>query len=130
MVSPISTSLAALQVNQKRIQVAANNIANQQSTQTNTNGNVTNDPYLPQEVVQTNLNGVPTATTQTVANPTQKFFLPESPQADEYGFVNYPNVDQAEQLVDMKIASYDYQANLKAIKIQQDTEQFLLDILS
>lgn len=130
MVSPINTSLSALQAASRRMQVAANNIANQQSTATRVNGETVNEAYKPQEVVQTSNNGAVITDVRTVANPTEKLYLPEHPQADEYGFVESPNVDQAKQLIDMKIASYDYKANLKAIKIANDVEQSLLDILS
>jgi flagellar basal body rod protein FlgC len=41
-----------------------------------------------------------------------------------------PAHDTATELVDMKIASYDYKANLKAIRIQDEIQQSLLDILS
>ncbi len=130
MVGSISTSLSGLQVASKRIAVAADNLANQQSTSSNINGKTVNTPYLPKEVVQISNNGVATAIVQTKANPTQKLYQPDSPQADEYGFVNSPNVDQAEELVNMKVASYDYKANLKAIQVQNNIEQSLLDILS
>ncbi len=130
MVSPIGTSLAALQAASARVKVASENLANQNSTTTRVDGTVVNEPYKPQRVVQTSENGVPKVTVQTAANPTQKLYLPESPQADEYGFVEAPNVDQAQELVDLKIASYDYKASLKAIKIQDDIQQALLDILS
>jgi flagellar basal-body rod protein FlgC len=130
MVSPISTSLAGLQVAAKRVQVASTNLANQQSTATRVNGDVVDEAYKPQRVVTTTVDGVPTAQVQTVANPTQKLYLPDSPQADEYGFVEMPNVDQAAELVEMKIASYDYKANLKAIQVQDKIQQALLDILS
>lgn len=130
MVSPISTSLSALQAASKRIQVSANNLANQQTTSTRENGQSVDKAYLPQEVVQVSNNGTVTAKVQTVDNPTQKVFLPDHPQADDYGFVEFPNIDQAKELVDMKVASYDYKANLKAIKIYNEMQDSLLDILS
>ncbi len=130
MVSPINTSLSGLQVAAKRIAVASENLANQQSTGSNINGKTVNTPYLPKEVVQISNNGFVTASVQTKDNPTQKLYQPDSPQADEYGFVNSPNVDQAEELVNLKIASYDYKANLKAIQVQNNVEQALLDIFS
>ena len=130
MVSGVSASLAGLQVAAKRIQVAADNLANQQATSTRVEGNGIDEPYKPQRVVVTNEGGVPVAKVETVPNPTQKVYVPDHPQADEYGFLKLPNVDQASELVDMKIASYDYKANLKAIKIQNDVEQSLLDIIT
>lgn len=40
-----------------------------------------------------------------------------------------PAVDPAKDLVDLKIASYDYKANLKAIKVSGDIQKNLLDII-
>jgi len=127
MVSAINTSLSGLAASSKRIEVAANNIANQNSTKTNTNGNVENKPFTPQRVdlvslsnsgVQAQVRDVNPAT-QQVADVNSKSGLSE-----------VPNVDQARQLIDLKIASYDFKANIKAIKVQDNIEQSLLDILS
>lgn len=126
----IGSSLAGLHVAAKRVQVASNNIANQNSTAKLENGVTVNEAYKPQRVVQTTEGGVPKATIQTAENPTQKLYLPDSPQADEYGFIEYPNVDTARELVELKIASYDYKANLKAIAAQDEQYKSLLDILS
>ncbi len=125
MVSAINTSLSGLTAASTRIEVASNNIANQDSTKSLENGQATNKPYTPQRVdlvslsnagVQAQVNNVNPATTQ---------------QSDGQGGVqDVPNVDQAQQLVDLKIASYDFKANIKAIKVQDNVEQSLLDIIS
>jgi len=130
MVSSFGVSLGALNVAATRMQVSANNLANRQSTSTRVDGNVVNEPYLPQRVVQTTEGGMPTATIETVANPTQKFYMPDSPQADEQGFVAMPNVDEASELIEMKMATYDYKAALKAITVEDKMQEALLDILS
>ena len=130
MVSPISTSLAGLQVANKRFEVAANNIANQNSTSTRNGAVVTDDAYKPQRVIVTNEGGTPTAKVDTIANPTQKLYQPDHPQADDSGFVEVPNSDTARDLVELKIASYDAQANLKAIKVQNNIMDALLDIIT
>ena len=130
MVSSIGSSLAGVNSAATRFAVAAGNIANQHSTSTVVDGVSVNEPYKPQRVVVSSEGGVPVAKVEDVANPTQKLYLPESEQADEYGFVAVPNVDQAAELVNMQIAAYDYKANLKAIQIQNNIEQSLLDILS
>ena len=41
-----------------------------------------------------------------------------------------PKADPAQDLVDIKIAAYDYKANLSAIKVQDKMQQSLLDILT
>lgn len=119
MVSPISASLSGLQAASKRLDVSSKNIANQQSL-----------GYEPQQVQQTSNNGVVQTKVQTVSNPTQKLYQPDNPASDEAGFIDAPNVDLASELVNLKVASYDYKANLKAIAVQNNVEQSLLDILS
>lgn len=125
MVSAMNVSLSGLTAASKRIEVAANNIANQNSTKKLKDGQVADEPYTPQRVdlvslsnagVQAQVKDVQPATTQ---------------QPDSDGKLQeVPNVDQAQQLVDMNVASYDYKANIKALKVQDKVQQSLLNILS
>ncbi len=131
MSTAIGSALSGLAAAGKRVEVAADNLANQSSTATKVNGVTTNKSYIPKDVVQISLGaGGVRAEIREVTNPTVKYHDPESTQADEQGFVDSPNVDTAEQLVDMQIASYDYKANLKSIKIIDKLSQNLLDMLS
>ena len=131
MSTAIDSALSGLAVASKRIDIAASNLANQSSTATQVNGVTTNQPYIPKDVVQISLGaGGVRAEVRDANNTAVKHHDPESPQADEYGFVATPNVDTAEQLVKMQIASYDFKANLKSIKIADRLQQNLLDMLS
>lgn len=127
MVSAINTSLSGLTAASKRIEVAANNIANQNSTKTREGDQVVDKPYTPQRVdlvslsnagVQAKVNDVTPATTQVPDVNSQS------------GLTDVPNIDQAQQLIDLNVASYDYKANIKAIQVQDKVQQSLLDILS
>ncbi len=130
MSSAINTALSGLAAASRRVEVSAANIANQNSTATSVNGVTTNKSYIPQDVVQISLGagGVRTEI-RDATNPTTKYYAPESAGADENGLVTAPNVDVAKELVNQQIASYDYKANLKAIKIASGMEQNLLDML-
>ena len=131
MSTAIDSALSGLAVASKRIDVAASNLANQSSTSTQVGGVTTNASYIPKDVVQISLGaGGVRAEVRDVNNPTVKYHDPESPQADEYGFVDSPNVDTAEQLVKMQIASYDFKANLKSIQIADRMAENLLDMLT
>lgn len=131
MSTAIGSALSGLAAAGKRIEVAADNLANQSSTATKVNGVTSNKSYIPKDVVQISLGaGGVRSEIRDVTNPTVKYHDPESTQADEQGFVDFPNVDTAEQLVNMQIASYDYKANLKSIKIIDKLSQNLLDMLS
>lgn len=131
MSTAIGSALSGLSAASKRVEVSASNISNQSSTSTQVNGVTTNQPYMPKDVVQISLGaGGVRAEVRDANNPVVKYHDPDSTQADEYGFVEYPNVDTAEELVKMQIASYDYKANLKAIRVADRMEQSLLDMLS
>lgn len=131
MTTAIGSALSGLSAASKRIEVSANNIANQNSTATQVGGVTTNKPFIPQDVVQISLGvGGVRAEVRDASNPTVNYYDPESPQADDYGFVSAPNVDTAEELVKMQIASYDFKANLKAIQVSNRLQQNLLDMLS
>jgi flagellar basal-body rod protein FlgC len=128
----INTALSGLAAAGKRLETAANNIANQNSTRTrDADGNSTNVPFQPQEVVQTSLTGggVKTEVRPTGDQPL-RVFDPGNPDADENGFVSTPNVSLEEQIVQTKLATYDYKANLKTIAAQDKLFENLLDIIS
>lgn len=127
MVSAINTALSGLSAATRRLEVSANNIANQNSTQTNTNGEVSNTPFTPQRVDLVSLSN--SGVIAQVRN--QEPATTQVPNAEsETGLIEVPNVDVARELVEVKLASYDYKANIKVIKTQNELEQNLLDILS
>jgi flagellar basal-body rod protein FlgC len=131
MASSISISLSGLEAAGKRVENAASNLANKFSTSTQINGVTTKEPFLPQDIVQiSEAGGGVRAYQRTSPNPTIKQFAPEDPQADNDGFIDIPNVNDAKQIIDQQIAAYDYKANLKAIKVATTLEQNLLDIVS
>lgn len=132
MVSGISASLSGLAAADRRLGAAADNIANQFSTRTkDQNGDTQVKPPPRLEVTQqTQAEGGVRATVQASSRPPVRQFQPENPDADEQGFVATPDVDTAEELVNFKIATYDYKANLKALQIQDEINESTLDILS
>lgn len=131
MVAALNSLLSGLNNASTRLEVSANNIANISSTATQVGGTTINKPYLPQDVVSISTEaGAVRTQVRDSATPTQKLYDPSSQQADENGFVDTPNVDIAQELVNQQIASYDYKATLKAIKITTNLEKNLLDIFS
>ncbi len=55
-------------------------------------------------------------------------YEPSHPDANSEGYVALPNVDTAEEMVDMLGASKAYQANLAAINIVRDMVNKALDL--
>lgn len=125
MASSFDISLSGINAASKRLEVSANNIANQFSTKTLKNGEASDKPYTPQRVDQVSLS---TGGVQAQANNVNP---PTVTAPDAQGNpTQQPNVDQAEQLVQQNIASYDFKANLKSIQVQSDIMKSLLDIKS
>jgi flagellar basal-body rod protein FlgC len=131
MVSAINSALSGIDAAERRIQNSANNIANQFSTRTVVDGQVTNQPFVPQRIQQVSGAGGSVRTVSSDVEPaTTAVFDPSNPEANSEGIVQFPNVDTAQELVAMQIASYDFKANLKTIKVEDNMQKSLLDIIS
>jgi flagellar basal-body rod protein FlgC len=128
MSGTVFSALSGLAAYQKQLQVSANNVSNVGSVARLGEGEQ-NQPYVPQEVVQTSQEPAGTlADIRPIANPVLPVYQPESPLANADGVVNYPNVDLGEERVNQILANIAYKANLESIKAYRDAEQSLLDI--
>ncbi len=56
-------------------------------------------------------------------------FSPDSPFADKNGVIGVPNVDLAEEIVNVNLAEITFKANLKTLQTAQDLDKELLRIL-
>jgi flagellar basal-body rod protein FlgC len=125
----MSASASALTAERARIEVAASNMANAESTRS-----VNGQPYRRRDVVlasepvdsfdsilgQAGAVGVKVSAIVEDPSPFKRRYDPAHPDADAGGFVAIPNVDVPEQMVDMMTASRAYQANLSAIGLIRD----------
>ena len=106
MVSAIDSALSGLAAASRRIAVSSNNIANQFSTQTRVDGQVVNRPFVPQRIDQVSIeNGGIQSIERDVPHPVIRIYDPTNVAADGTGFVDAPNVDPAEELINQRIAS-------------------------
>ena len=55
--------------------------------------------------------------------------MPGHPDADPEGYVTYPNVKMAQELVDMMTASRAYEANLKSLQVFRSMMEQSLSLL-
>jgi flagellar basal-body rod protein FlgC len=130
MVSAINNALSGLFAAGRRLEVSANNIANQFSTKSRIDGETVNTPYIAQQVDQISLsNGGVTTQVRDVDPKTITIPDTNNPEASEDGTIQAPNVNLEKELINTLVASYDYKANLKTIKVQKDLDKSLLDIL-
>jgi len=131
----IQASASALGAERTRVEVAVSNLANAESTK-GPNG----EPYRRRDVLleSTPGSGFDNALGQAVGvrvkgvvEDTAAFkrrYEPGHPDADAEGWVALPNVDSAEEMVDLLSASRAYQANLTAINIIRDMVQKALEL--
>ena len=134
----IAASSSGLNAERARIEVAVSNLANAESTRS-PNG----EPYRRRDVVLSaeqvspfagSLQAAATATGVKVAAvvedtaPFKMRYEPSHPDADADGFVALPNVEPAEEMVDMLSAARAYQANLTAINLVRDMVRGALDL--
>jgi flagellar basal-body rod protein FlgC len=125
----ISVAGGALSAERTRIEVAVSNLANAESTR-----GADGKPYRRREVVLTtdtvqsfdtalgaaSATGVKVAAIVEDTAPARRRYDPSHPDADKEGFVELPNINPAEEMVDMVGASRAYQANLTAINLIRD----------
>jgi len=128
----IRIAASGLTAQRLRMDVAASNLANAQSTRTQ--GGAAGVPYQEEAVVFQAQQMGPMAAAQGVSavavvkstRPDTRVYDPGNPDADTNGFVNYPNVDVASEMTDMMGAARSYQVNATAA---QAAKQQALDAL-
>jgi flagellar basal-body rod protein FlgC len=105
---PLGVSASGMSRQQKFIEVIANNIANAETTRTADGG-----PYR-REIAVAGIDpvtGAPITTVREDSSPGRTVYQPGHPDADAQGYVHYPNVDVASEMVDLMIARRMHDAN-------------------
>lgn len=126
MIGAITTALSGLLAATKRVETSANNIANAYS------GGALDEadgpaPYSAQTVVQkTGQNGGVIAEVTTKDPGFVPAYDPNSPFANEDGLVGAPNVNLAEEAVNLKLAETAYKASLAVIRTADELNEELL----
>ena len=128
MINSLGTSLSGLLAASTRIGASAQNIAN-----ANTTGSLDESGRQPYRAVttqnETSANGQGVISTVIPKEkPNVPVFSPSDPDADTQGFVAAPNVNFAEEAVNIKIAEASYKANLAVIETVSDLSEDLLNI--
>jgi flagellar basal-body rod protein FlgC len=113
---PLKVSATALEAQKIRMNVIASNIANVNSTSTSEGG-----PYRRRDVVfqsylfNENSIGVDISRIVEDERPFRMVYDPAHPDANEIGYVSYPNINTIEETVNLKAATRAYEANLTLI---------------
>ncbi len=132
MIQAIQTALSGLTAAGRKAEAAASNIANMQTT-----GSLTDPaqpPYTPiatQQTAVTDGQGNPQGVQSTFVPRSQPFvpgYEPGSPLADENGLVGVPNVNLAEEAVNLKLAALTYKASAQTIEVASEMQEELLNM--
>jgi flagellar basal-body rod protein FlgC len=139
--STISVSASGMTAQRQRAEVLVENIANADTTRTANGG-----PYRRQDVVfqpeqmstpfssvfdaQMDPQSTGVSIQQIVVDQSdpERRYLPGHPDADKDGYVAFPKINPAEDMVDLLGASRGYQANVSAISAVKDMIQRSLDL--
>jgi flagellar basal-body rod protein FlgC len=113
----MEVSASGLSAQRTRMNVAASNLANAETTQAAGGG-----PYKRRDVVlatadldpngDANIKGVKVSQIQQDQSPPRLEYDPGHPQANAQGYVAYPNINPVEEMVDMITASRAYEAGI------------------
>lgn len=138
----LSVSASGMAAQRQRAEVIVQNLANSETTRTPEGG-----PYRRQDVVfesvpetspfssvfqsemSDGVSGVEVA--QVIQDPAEgeKHYQPGHPDADKDGYVTYPNVNPAEDMVDLLGAQRGYEGNVSAMSAIKDMIQQSIDLL-
>jgi len=140
----LSVSASALSAERQRAEVTAANLANAETTHTESGG-----PYVRKEVVFSATNSSPfqsvihrlgnfgqaaggavqlTAVVDDKAPPVMRY-EPGNPDADKDGYVAYPAINPVTEMVDLMGAVRAYQMNASAVTAAKQMIQQSIDIL-
>jgi flagellar basal-body rod protein FlgC len=137
----LSVSASGMTAQRQRAEVLVENIANADTTRTAGGG-----PYRRQDVVfeaqgvgqpfsslfQEQLDNQPkgVAISEVVVDQSDpdRRYLPGHPDADKDGYVAFPKMNPAEDMVDLMSASRSYQANVSAISAVKDMINRSMDL--
>jgi flagellar basal-body rod protein FlgC len=136
----ISVGASGMAAQRARAELLVENLANAETTRTPGGG-----PYRRKDVVfestdvsspfasvfDTQLHGSGVAVSEIVTDSSdpERRYVPGHPDADADGYVAFPHVNPAEDMVDLMGAARGYEANVAAISAVKDMIQKSLDLL-
>lgn len=128
MLSAINIALSGLESATQKLNTSAANIANLQTAGSLEPGGQA--PYTPVTTVQETTDNGGVATYVVPKNdPFTPVYSPDSPFANADGVIGVPNVDLAEEAVNLMIAKTTYKANLASIKTANEMSEELFRVL-
>lgn len=142
LLSVLSVSASGMSAQRQRAELLAENLANAETTRTPEGG-----PYRRKDAVFTSaqqtspfaavfqtemgsgVNGVEVADIVEDTREPEKRYIPGHPDADKDGYVAFPRINPAEDMVDLLSASRGYQGNVAAIAAIKDMILHSIDLM-
>ncbi|MDR0454296.1 MAG: flagellar basal body rod protein FlgC [Deferribacteraceae bacterium] len=127
--SVIDTAATGLSAQRIRINVISSNVANAKTTRTEEGG-----PYRKKNVIFEQVlhgqhkGGVKVQKILPDFKPPMLVYEPSHPDANEEGYVAYPNINPIEELVNMLEASRSYEANVTIVNTAKQLAQQAIGI--
>lgn len=138
--SAISVGASGMAAQRARAELLVENLANAETTRTPDGG-----PYRRKDAVfestevsspfasifdtQIHGTGVNVSDVVTDNSDPERRYMPGHPDADQDGYVAFPHINPAEDMVDLMGASRGYEANVAAISAVKDMIQHSIDLL-
>jgi flagellar basal-body rod protein FlgC len=137
----IDIAASGMTAQRLRMDVIANNLANAETTRTSKGGPYRRQMVIFEERKDANKSfqealgrelkigsGVRVKSIVEDSAPLRRVYDPSHPDADPEGYVNYPNVNVVEEMVDMIAATRSYEANVTVIGSIKNMTMKALDI--
>jgi flagellar basal-body rod protein FlgC len=123
-------SASGLSAERMRMDTISSNVANAKTTRTEDGGAYKRKVVTFSENYDEKLGmlGVKTASIEEDKSPLRKLYEPEHPDADEQGYVEYPNVDMLVEMSDLIVASRAYESNVDTLNAQKSMISKALEI--
>lgn len=142
LLSVMSVSASGMSAQRTRAELLVENLANAETTRTPDGG-----PYKRKDAVFTSspqtspfgavfqtemgsgVNGVQVSDVMEDTSAPQKRYLPGHPDADQDGYVAFPNINPAEDMADLMSASRGFDANVAAMTAVKDMIVHSIDLM-
>jgi flagellar basal-body rod protein FlgC len=137
----LKTSGSALTAQRLRMDVIASNLANAEATSTPEGGPYKRERVVFEPILRDTFEKTNDANTQGPASQgvevrgvvqddeePRMVYDPTHPDANDDGFVAYPNVDLVTEMTDMLSASRSYEANITVLNVAKNMAQRALDL--
>lgn len=123
-------SASGLSAERMRMDVISSNVANVKTTRTEDGGAYKRKVATFAENYDKKLGmlGVKTVSIEEDKSPLRKLYDPNHPDADEQGYIEYPNVDLLVEMSDLIAASRAYESNVDTLNAQKSMISKALEI--